>query len=252
MPAKPLTTEQLADARRLKAIFEREKITRPGLSQASIADECGWKTQAAVSQYMNGKIPLGIESVTKFATALRCQIAEISPKLADRINGLAYAASTAENSFALINEDRRAYIASVNRVEPGPDIVGTVPLISWVQAGSWCGVVDNFSPGEAEDWLPCISRVGPHAFALRVRGVSMEPKYQDGDIIFVDPDAAAEHGKNVIVRLDDAQEATFKNLVVEGSRRFLRPLNPDWPEKMIEVNGNATICGVVVGKWVPE
>ena len=68
----------------------------------------------------------------------------------------------------------------------------------------------------------------------------------------VDPDAAAEHGKNVVVRLDDEQEATFKNLVVEGSRRFLRPLNPDWPEKMIEVNGNATICGVVVGKWVPE
>lgn len=154
---------------------------------------------------------------------------------------------TGLGTMLAVNEKRADY-----NVEQGPDIRGTVPLISWVQAGSWCGVVDNFAPGDAEDWMPCIKRVGPHAFALRVRGVSMEPKYQDGDIIFVDPDVAAEHGKNVIVRLDDAQEATFKNLVVEGSRRFLRPLNPDWPEKMIEVNGNATICGVVVGKWVPE
>lgn len=137
-------------------------------------------------------------------------------------------------------------------VEPGPAIRGEVPLISWIQAGAWESIVDNFQPGEAESWIPCIKRVGENAFALRVRGVSMEPKYQDGDIIFVDPDAAAEHGKNVVVRLDDDQEATFKNLVVEGSRRFLRPLNPDWPEKMIEVNGNATICGVVVGKWVSE
>ncbi len=62
MPAKPLTPSQQDDARRLKAIFEFEKTVRPGLSQAVIADECGWKTQAAVSQYMNGKIPLTIEA----------------------------------------------------------------------------------------------------------------------------------------------------------------------------------------------
>ena len=138
-------------------------------------------------------------------------------------------------------------------VEPGPDIRGKVPLISWVQAGDWCEVVDNFAPGDAESWLPCPKAFGQHAFALRVRGISMEPKYQDGDIIFVDPGVVAEHGKNVVVRLDDDQEATFKQLVVEGGQKFLRALNPDWPgPKLIPINGNATICGVVIGKWVPE
>ena len=138
-------------------------------------------------------------------------------------------------------------------VEPGPDIRGKVPLISWVQAGDWCEVVDTFAPGDAESWLPCPKTFGPHAFALRVRGISMEPKYQDGDIIFVDPGVGAEHGKNVVVRLDDDQEATFKQLVVEGDQKFLRALNPDWPgPKLIPINGNATICGVVIGKWVPE
>lgn len=150
-------------------------------------------------------------------------------------------------------ESEASTLPGRSNVEPGPDLRGHVPLISWVQAGEWSQIVDNFIPGEAEDWMPCPRKYGPHTFALRVRGVSMEPRYQDGDIIFVDPGAQAEHGKNVVVRLDDEHEATFKQLVVEGGQKFLKPLNPDWPgPKLIQINGNATICGVVIGKWVPE
>lgn len=137
--------------------------------------------------------------------------------------------------------------------EHGPDISGSVPLISWVQAGEWTEITDNFAPGDAEDWLPCPVKVGPHAFVLRVRGESMynphgRPSFQNGDLIFVDPDRHADHGSLVVVRLDDSKEATFKKLIVEGDKRYLRALNPAWPEKMIQINGNATICGVVVFK----
>lgn len=139
-------------------------------------------------------------------------------------------------------------------VAPGPDVTGLVPLISWVQAGNWGEVIDNFSPGDAEEWLPCFKKMGPYAFALRVRGGSMERKYQDGDIIFVDPDVGASSGRNVVVRMEDENTATFKHLVIdEAGNKFLKPLNPDWPgPKVIQINGNARICGVVVGKWVPE
>lgn len=136
-------------------------------------------------------------------------------------------------------------------VSPGPDLYGRVPLVSSVQAGDWTNIVDNFQPGDAEDWLFYPKKLGPRAFALRVSGVSMEPKYQHGDIIFVDPDVPAEHGSNIVVRLDDEHQATFKQLVVEGDHKFLKPLNPDWPgPKLIQINGNATICGVAIGKWV--
>lgn len=102
-------------------------------------------------------------------------------------------------------------------------------------------VIDNFAPGDAEDWLPCPRKFGPHAFALRVRGISMEPRYHDGDIIFVDPDAHIEHGKYVVVLLDDEHEATFKQLVMESGQRFLRALNPDWPgPKLIPINCRST------------
>lgn len=74
------------------------------------------------------------------------------------------------------------------------------------------------------------------------------PSFQDGDLIFVDPDRDAIHGSMVVVRLDDEQEATFKQLVVEGSQRYLRAANPLWPNPIMQINGNATICGVVIFK----
>ncbi len=78
------------------------------------------------------------------------------------------------------------------------------------------------------------------------------PSYADGDIIFVDPDREAKNGDRVIVRLDDQQEGTFKQLLVEDGRKMLKALNPEWKPRYVEINGNATITGVVIGKWVPE
>lgn len=72
--------------------------------------------------------------------------------------------------------------------------------------------------------------------------------FRDGDIIFVDPEKDAENGSLVIAKLTDSQEATFKQLVMEGNRRFLKPLNPSWPDPIIELGGDAMICGVVFSK----
>lgn len=142
-------------------------------------------------------------------------------------------------------------------VEPGPDLKGRAPLISWVQAGCWEEIVDRFNPGEAEEWLLVPRSCGPRTFALRVRGASMDNpggrySYSDGDIIFVDPDAPYENNSRVIARLEENKEATFKQLIIEGDRKYLRALNPGWPDKTIEVTSECTICGVVIGKWVAE
>jgi len=145
----------------------------------------------------------------------------------------------------------------ISNIAAGPDTQAAVPVISWVTAGHWHEVSDPYEPGVAEEWRPSPKRHGARAFALRVRGVSMENpggkhSYSDGDIIFVDPDRQSENGSRVVVRLDDNKEATFKQSVIEGEKRYLKALNPAWPEKIIEINGNATICGVVFGKWTDE
>ncbi len=137
--------------------------------------------------------------------------------------------------------------AAYNNVLPGPELRGRVPLISWVQAGQWSEAADPYAAGVAEDWILTGAKVGPHAYALRVRGDSMEPEFSEGDILIVDPDVQPTNGRFVIVRLDDAQEATFKQLVTDGGRQYLKPTNPRYP--IIEVNENATFCGAIVGKF---
>lgn len=134
-----------------------------------------------------------------------------------------------------------------------PSTAGTVPIVSWLQAGEYCGIIGNFEPGNAGEWLPCPITHGPRTYALIVRGISMfDPtgfySFKDGDTVFVDPDRDAGHRSLVVARLDHEHEATFKQLIIEGDQRMLQALNPSWPNRIIPVNGNCSICGVVIGK----
>ncbi|KVF08968.1 hypothetical protein WJ04_09050 [Burkholderia vietnamiensis] len=131
-----------------------------------------------------------------------------------------------------------------------------VPLISWVQAGQWAELSKDFEECDAQEWLPCPVAHSDETFCLRVRGQSMHnpggtPSFSEGDIIFVDPQRSPDHRKCVIVMLHNEREATFKQLIIEGDKKLLHPLNPSWPEQWIYINGNATIMGTVIGKWVP-
>jgi SOS-response transcriptional repressor LexA len=125
-----------------------------------------------------------------------------------------------------------------------------VPLISWVQAGSFTESIDIYEPGYAEHWIPKPPKpCGPRTVALRIEGISMEPDYRAGDIIYVDPGVQPTNGKDVVIRLDDRNEATFKRLVTEARRSYLKPINPAWPEQIIEFPEDARIVGVVIGTW---
>ena len=138
--------------------------------------------------------------------------------------------------------------ASGARVHGEGGIHTLCPLISWVQAGAWRETCQEFVPDYDTELLPCPVRCSSRTFVLRVAGVSMEPDFHEGDLVFVDPEVVASHGKYVVVLLNSTNETTFKQLVVEGERQYLRALNPAWPERIIEIDSDATICGVVVFK----
>lgn len=139
---------------------------------------------------------------------------------------------------------------------PGPDIVGKIPLISWVQAGIFCTSPDLFEPGDAEEWIPTVKKYGPHAYALRVIGDSMVFPYPSkdsiypGTIIFVDPDKPLTNGAKVIARIEGTDETTCKVFKEDMGRRFLNPQNPQYPA--IEMDETMHICGVVVGRYIEE
>jgi phage repressor protein C with HTH and peptisase S24 domain len=63
-------------------------------------------------------------------------------------------------------------------------------------------------------------------YALRVLGDSMEPEFPDGCVIIVDPGHAPHDGSYVVVEY--AGDVFFRQLVIDGERRFLKPLNPKY------------------------
>lgn len=145
--------------------------------------------------------------------------------------------------------------SSIDEAPEPVDVKGNVPVISWVAAGSWSCVGSVISPTEIDKWLPCPVKHSVNTYALRVKGISMynpggRPSFEDGDIIFVDPEVEPENKSCVVVQISQCEEATFKQVIYESGRTYLRPLNPDWPEKIIEATESAIICGVVIGKWV--
>jgi len=131
-----------------------------------------------------------------------------------------------------------------------------IPLISLVQAGGWSECIDNFAPGDAEDWLPCPSKHSNATFALRVEGDSMTNPYPggksfpEGTMIFVDPEREVHNGDCVVAKLTDVNEATFKMLAEDSGVKYLKPINPQYPT--LAINGNCRIVGKVIGSYREE
>ena len=79
-------------------------------------------------------------------------------------------------------------------------------------------------------------------YALRVLGDSMEPEFQDGIIIVIDPGGVVENGCYVIAEHDGAP--IFRQLVMEQGRYLLKALNSGYP--MLEIPDLQAIRGVIV------
>lgn len=140
-------------------------------------------------------------------------------------------------------------ITNESNVRYTPIYKNSIPMISWVQAGNWSEI--EILPHEDVEYYLCPINCSERSFALKVQGSSMEPRFRQGDQIFIDPEAQIENGSLVIARLDNENQATFKQLIIEGDKKFLKALNPDWPQRFIEINGNCTIVGKVIykGEW---
>ncbi|AWY99580.1 putative HTH-type transcriptional regulator [Rhodobiaceae bacterium] len=230
---------------------ERIKIAREeaGLSVAALSRRTGNITASAISQLESGQSKgAKPDNLVALSKALGVEVVWLAtgegpmkkgPRSVDQLNETAHFMKEAGA------EDENTEPVDVRRP-------GRVPLLSWVQAGEWTSVESAFEAHQSDEWVLCPVPHSEKTFVLRVRGASMEPEYHDGDWIFIDPEGASENGSHVVVMLDTGKEATFKKLVVEGDEKFLEALNPDWPDRVIRINGNASILGVVVFSGKPR
>jgi repressor LexA len=91
-----------------------------------------------------------------------------------------------------------------------------VPVINRVSAGYPKDFSDlNYPKGVADDYVGCPDVHDKDAFAARVHGDSMQPKYHEGDIVIFSPSADAKNGDDCFVRFEDGN-TTFKRVFFES------------------------------------
>jgi SOS-response transcriptional repressor LexA len=92
----------------------------------------------------------------------------------------------------------------------------TVPVINKVSAGYPKDFTDlAYPPKVADDYIGCPDVHDTDAFAARVFGDSMTPKYGQGDIVVFSPAAPPKNGDDCFVRFVDGQ-TTFKRVFFEN------------------------------------
>lgn len=230
MPAIPLTAQQLEDASRLKQRYEEWKARRKAAKEPAsqeVATEMLGFNQSAVSQYLNGKIPLNVDAATKFATVFGCAVRDFSPSLADQVVKYTQAAEEGVISHPLVGRSGKVVVL----VEGEKEAIAIKLVSLRLEAG-----YPNFEADqefedngtisiprreiEANDWVPqCL-------LAIKVRGDSMKPAFNDKDTVVINiADTKPISGEVYAINFDG--KPVIKQLVHEGREWWMYSFNRD-------------------------
>ena len=116
-----------------------------------------------------------------------------------------------------------------HRVSPG---AVRIPVLGTIPAGIPLEAIEDVL--DWEEISTDMVRSGHEYFALKILGNSMQPTYQDGDVIIVQQQDTADTGDDAVVFVN-GDDATFKRISRTPQGIILRPLNPDY-EPLIFTN----------------
>lgn len=120
---------------------------------------------------------------------------------------------TAQRNMKIIPIDKDYLARRVSMVE--------IPLLSSVPAGKTAAM---FHPEHVDRYVTVDDIKDQNAFALVVKGKSMSPKIEDGDIVVVSPQREVRSGDICVIRVND--EDVLKKVKIEDQYVHLIPLNP--------------------------
>lgn len=154
-------------------------------SKANFAKENAIPGGASMlSQHLSGHRPINLNAAAAYARGLGVPIEAFSPRLA------------------------KAVAAAQSNVESAPQMRQRkgVPVVGEVKGGD-DGYLDElqYPVGHGEGTVD-YPTADPNAYALRVRGDSMHPRYRAGEFIVVEPSIAALPGDDVVVALRDGRK----------------------------------------------
>lgn len=155
------------------------------------------------------------KNIKKVADVLGCSVAYLT--------GDSDFISEQDAVIAKWTEQQSAGLADeVRRIEAGIRI----PVLGSVPCGIPADAVEFWDTDEWEEISEKMSRQGTF-FALKVKGDSMSPRIQKGDVLIVQQTPDAESGEVVIAKIN-GQDACCKKLIKHPEGIVLQSFNPSY------------------------
>lgn len=98
-----------------------------------------------------------------------------------------------------------------------------VPVLGTIPAGVPLEAIENIL--DYEELPESMFSGGREYFALKIKGDSMMPRYEDGDVVILRQQDSCESGQDCAV-LVNGNDATFKRVRMNEKTLTLQPLNP--------------------------
>jgi SOS-response transcriptional repressor LexA len=131
------------------------------------------------------------------------------------------------------------------------------PIMRKAPILNWQDLPDVLKGGlmlESNAWVGCPQNISDRAFALEVQNDVMTSNtgrsYPTGTLIFVDQDLNPKTGGRVIAIDRETRESVFREYVIDGGVRYLKPLNTAYPIQ--QCSESTHIIGVIVGSYLAE
>lgn len=189
------------------------------LSQSKLAELTGYTDRSSIAKIEKGLVDLSQSKIKAFA-----DVFDISPS---ELMGF---------KSTKLNTD----------IESHSKDKGWIPVLGYVAAGIPIEAIEDVL-----DW----EQIDPHLldsaeyFALEIKGDSMSPRIQEGDIIIVRAQPDIESGEIGVIQVN-GDEATCKRICKYKDEIVLRSINPQYPPMAYKISEMSDIPINILGKVV--
>jgi SOS-response transcriptional repressor LexA len=230
----------------------RQAREERGMNQAELAEAIGFSAPS-VTYFETGKRRISIEDLEKVAEVLRRPITyflseepldertQVELEKKATLEEIKDMLKKIEGEEKLIEEKAEECAEKEFDVTKTPGYIPIekfkpLPIVGQIHAGELHEAIQD-----AEETLPIPANADAD-YALRVYGDSMEPYYNEGDVVVVKETSEAYNGAHVVASVDD--EVTLKTYYQYDDIIVLRSANPKYPD----ISGKEIgIMGVIKG-----
>ena len=187
------------------------------LSQSKLAELTGYTDRSSIAKIEKGLVDLSQSKIKTFADV-----------------------------FGISPSELMGFKSAKDIAKSHPKDKGWIPVLGYVAAGIPIEAIENVL-----DW----EQIDPHLldsaeyFALEIKGDSMSPRIQEGDIVIVRVQPDIESGEIGIVQVN-GDEATCKIVCKYRDQLTLKSINPAYGPLRYSINEMSDIPINILGKVV--